>query len=78
MVGQVFSVGPEDVATVGSGGLLAGLELEVFGLILREREGFTGLDMWSVLVVQLEQPVISRLMAGEGQGAQAGMEGTDG
>ena len=33
-----------------------------------ETEGFAGLCMWSVLVVQLEQHVIYRLMAGGGQG----------
>ena len=47
---------------VRSGELLAKLELEDFDLILREREGFTGLGMWSVLVVQSEQHVIYRLM----------------
>ena len=33
-----------------------------------ERVGLAGLGMWSVLVVQSEQQVIYRLMAGEGQG----------
>ena len=33
-----------------------------------EREGFAGLGTWSILVVQLEQHVIYRLMAGGGQG----------
>ena len=33
----------------------------------KEREGFTGLGMWSILVVQSEQHVIYRLKAGGGQ-----------
>ena len=44
------------------------LELGDLNLILREREGFAGLGMWSFLVVQSEQFVIYRLMAGRGQG----------
>ena len=36
-----------------------------------EGEGFAGLGMWSVLVVQSEQHVINRLMAGEGQGGRS-------
>ena len=60
--------------------LLAKLELEGLNLILRE--GFAGLGMWSVLVVQSEQHVINRLMAGGGGGggreAQANMEEIDG
>ena len=48
--------------------LLAKLELEDRDLILREREGFAGLGMWSVLVVQSEQHVIYRLMEGGDQG----------
>ena len=39
---------------------------------------FAGLGMWSVLVVQSEQHVIYRLMAGGGREAQAYMERTDG
>ena len=57
-----------DVATVRSIELLAKLELEDLNLTLREREGFAGLGMWSVLVVQSEQHVIFRLVAGGGQG----------
>ena len=34
----------------------------------KEREGFTDLGMWSVLVVQSEQHVIYRLMSGRGAG----------
>ena len=48
--------------------LLAKLELEDLKLILIERTGFAGLGMWLVLVVQSEQHVIYRLMAGWGQG----------
>ena len=43
-----------------------------------QREGFAGLGMWSVLVVQSEQGVIYRLRAGRGREAQANMEETDG
>ena len=53
-------------------------KIEDLDLILREREG---LGMWSVLVVQSEQHVIYRLMAGGGGGgggreAQNNMEET--
>ena len=43
-----------------------------------EREDFTGLGMWSVLVVQSEQHVIYRLMAGGGRKNKANTEETDG
>ena len=66
IIRQICSIKPEDVETVRSSELLAKLELEDLALILREREGFTGLGMWSVLVVQSEQHVIYRLMAGGG------------
>ena len=68
MIRQICSIKPEDVATVRSSELLAKLELEDLNLILREREGFAGLGMWRVLVVQSEQHVIFILMAGRGQG----------
>ena len=64
MIRQICSIKPEDVATVVSSELLAKFELKGLDLILREREGFAGLGMWSVLVVQSEQHVIYRLMAG--------------
>ena len=64
MIRQICSIKPEDVATVRSSELLAKLELEDLELILRERR----LRWWSVLVVQSEQHVIYRLMAGGGQG----------
>ena len=67
MIRQICSIKPEDVATVRSSQLLAKLELEDLDLILREK-GCAGLGMWSVLVMQSEQHVIYRLMAGEGQG----------
>ena len=57
------------MATVRSSELLAKLELEDLDLILRE--GFAGLGMWSVLVVQSEQHVIYRFMCG-GLGAGGG------
>ena len=70
MIRQICSIKPEDVATVRSSELLAKLQLEDLDLILREREGFAGLGMWSVLVVQSEQHVIYRLKAkGWGRGA---------
>ena len=56
---------------VRSSELLAKLELEDLGLIFREK-GFAGLGMWSVLVVQSEQHVIYRLMAGGGGGGGQG------
>ena len=68
MIRQICSIKSEDVATVRSSELLAKLELEDLNLILREREGLPGLGMCSVLVVQSEQHVIYRLMAGGGQG----------
>ena len=49
MIRQICSIKPEDVARVRSSELLAKVELEDLALILREREGFTGLGMWSVL-----------------------------
>ena len=67
MIRQICSIKPEDVATVRSSELLAKLQLEDLDLILRE--GFAGLGMWSVLVVQSEQHVIYRLKAGGGQGS---------
>ena len=42
-------VKPENVATDRSK-----VELEDLDLILREREGVAGLDMWSILVAQSE------------------------
>ena len=67
MIRQNCSIKPEDVAMVRSSELLASLELEDLDLILREREGFAGLGMWSVLVVQSEQHLIYRLRVGRGQ-----------
>ena len=72
MIRQIYSIKPEDMATVKSSELLAKLELEDLDLILREREGFAGLGMWSILVVQSEQHVIYRLMAGGGGGGGGG------
>ena len=66
MIRQICSIKPEDVATIRSSKLLEKLELEDLDLILRE--SFTGLDKWSVLMLQSEQQVIYRLMAGRGQG----------
>ena len=66
MIRQICSIKPVDVPRVRSSELLA--KLEDLNLILREREGFTGLGMWSVLVVQSEKHVIYRLMADVGQG----------
>ena len=64
---MICSIKPEDVATVRSSELLAKLELEDLDLILRDRR-HASLGMRSVLVVQSEQHVIYRLMAGGGQG----------
>ena len=60
MIRRICSIKPEDVARVGSGELLARLQLEGFGLVLRERGGFAGLGMWRVQVVQSEQHMICR------------------
>ena len=62
---------------VRSSELQAKLELEDLNLILRD--GLAGLCMWSLLVVQSEQHVVYRLMAGGGGGgrkAQANMKET--
>ena len=75
MIRQICSIKPGDVATVRSRELLAKLDHELEDL---NREGFAGLGMWSVLVVQSEQYVIYRLMAGGGREAQANKEETDG
>ena len=77
MIRQICSIKPEDVATVRSSELLAKLKLEDLDLILRERR-LAGLGIRSVPVVQLEQHVIYRLMAGRGREAQANLEETDG
>ena len=61
MIRQICSIKPEDVATVRSSELLGGPHLE------REKASL----VWafgSVLVVQSEQHMIYRLMAGRGQG----------
>ena len=50
MIRQICSIKPDDVARVRSSELLAKLQLEDLNLILREREGFAGLGIWSVLV----------------------------
>ena len=68
MIRQICSIKPEDVARVRSSELLAKLQLEDLHLILREREGFACLGMWSVRVVQSEQHMICRLTASGGQG----------
>ena len=47
--------------------LLAKFQLEDLDSFC-EREGFAGLGMWSVRVVQSEQHMTYRLKAGEGQG----------
>ena len=77
MIRQICRIKPEDVAMVRSSELLAKLELEDLNLIF-ERKCFAGLGMWSVLVVQSEQHMINRWMAGGGQGDQANMEETVG
>ena len=68
MIPQICSIKPEDVAKVWSGDLLTKLEFEDLDLILREKEGFAGLDMWNILMVQSEQHVIYRLNVSGGQG----------
>ena len=73
MIRQICSIKPEDVALVRSSELLAKLELEDLNLILGESrllwfahaEHSSGVNL---LVVQSEQHVIYRLMAGRGQG----------
>ena len=68
---QICSIKPEDVSTVRSSELLAKLQLEDLDLILREREGFARLGMWSGRVVQSEQHMIYILNAGGGQGGRS-------
>ena len=65
MIRQICSIKPEDVARVRSSELLAKLQLEDLDLILRE--GFAGLGMWRVRVVQSKQHMICRLTASGGQ-----------
>ena len=73
---QICNIKPEDVAKVRSKELLAKLELEEFDLNLRE--SFAVLDKLSILVVQSEQHLIIRLMAGGGaREAQDDLEETD-
>ena len=67
IIRQICSIKPDDVARVRSSELLAKLQLEDLDLIL-EREGFAGLGMWRVRVVQSEQHMICRLTASGGQG----------
>ena len=64
MIRQIFSTKPEDVATVRSSELLQSLRTSTS---FCGREGFPGLGMLSVLVVQSEQHVIFRLMAEGGK-----------
>ena len=77
MIRQICSIKPENVARVRSSELLAKLQLEDLDLILLEREGFAGLGMWSVRVVQSEQHMICRLTQAGGREAQTNMEETD-
>ena len=69
MIRQICSIKSENVATVRSRELLAKLQLEDLNLILRE--GFAGLGMWSIRVVQSEQHMIYRLKVGGAQGGQS-------
>ena len=70
MIRQICSIKPEDVATVRSSDYWQSLRLRT-STSFWEREGFAGLGMCSVLVVQSEQHMIYRLMAGRGQGGQS-------
>ena len=65
MIRQICSIKPPDVAMVRSSELLA--KLEDLDLILRERR-LRWLGYMERLVVQSEQHVIYRLMAGGAQG----------
>ena len=69
MIRQICSIKPEDVARVRSRERLAKLQLEDLDLILSERRlCWFGHVEWSAVVVQSEQHVIYRLMAGGGTG----------
>ena len=68
MIRQICSIKPEDVAMVRLRQLLAKLELEDLGIILRERKLHWFEHVECVLMLQSEQQVIYRLMAGKGQG----------
>ena len=62
MIRQICSIKPEDVARVRSSFSLR------TSTSFWEREGFAGLGMWRVPVVQSEQHMICRLTASGGQG----------
>ena len=64
MIRQICSIKPEDVARVS---YWQRFSLRISTSFL-EREGFAGLGMWRVWVVQSEQHMICRLMASGGQG----------
>ena len=75
MVGQICSVGLEGVARVGSGGLLAGLQLGDLGLIMKEgglrwfgRVAGSGGAVGAACGVRIGGG------RGAGRGARAGME----
>ena len=77
MIGQVFSIRPEDVATVRSNELLAKLELEDLDLILRERRlrWFGHVEHSSGAVgAACDMQIDCR----RGRGARSGLEGADG
>ena len=75
MIRQICSIKPEDVQRYGQASYWQSLSLRT-STSFWERS-FAGLGMWSILVVQSEQHVIYRLMAGGGREAQANMEETD-
>ena len=64
---QICSIKPEDVATVRSSEDRQRLSLRTS---FWEREGLAGLSTWSNLVMQSEQHVIYRFMAGWGWGGR--------
>ena len=67
MIRQICSIKPVDVPQYSQGSYWQSLRLRT-STSFWEREGFAGLGMCKILVVQSEQYVIYRLMAGGGQG----------
>ena len=63
MIRQICNIKPDDVATIMSRSMSLRTST-LFG----QRECFTGLDRWSILVMQSEQHVIYNIIEGVGQG----------
>ena len=62
MIRQICNVKPQDIVTTRSIELLGRLGFKDLDLILNEREGSVGMDMWNAPMVQSGQPLTYRLM----------------